>query len=435
MIAALLAAGFLFLQRQREIRPAPRRDMARELVTQQPRPTDAVAALREAARSVVMIEAVGPNGRRTLGAGLVLDREGNVLTCLHVIVQTVNGAVGFSSGAAYELEGCTAFDPQRDLAIVRLKNPPQDVLPLQLGGDARLDRAVYAVGHPGEHRKFAVESGRLLQSLSADELPDDSRRFLQGLTPGGETLHWLRHSTELEEGFSGGPLMTVDGAVLGINVWVDDATHSAFALDAREVAAFLETPRGEPIPLSKLALPEVRARAERWQLSGPRLQRLFDHARALQWQPATYDDYQILRQLATGVTLARQSDLLLSEGVVEKQIEALAAAADKATAELKRKKWRDAGQLTLINEFASLALTEPVGGLFAFARVQAADDDVAVLELAGFEETFSVSLTDQLIEPVVGKTYLVLGLIEPPTGDRAPVARPRVNCHTFLPLD
>jgi S1-C subfamily serine protease len=162
------------------------------------------AGLRTAAESVVKI-----TGRATAcdqeqsGSGFVVADD-RVLTNAHVLSGVTEPVVIAPNGQA--LSGrVTAYDPQRDLALVVV--PGLDAEPLTIaatpsGGDEGVV-AGYPFGGPfTEGGARVVQTGR----TSVPDVAGDGRteRSIAAL------------AADVEQGNSGGPLLTTDGEVMGL---------------------------------------------------------------------------------------------------------------------------------------------------------------------------------------------------------------------------
>jgi len=160
--------------------------------------------VRRAAPATVRIEARTEDVRSGLGSAWVLDREeGLLVTAAHV----VNRGQRFFAGAdEAEVVGVA---PCEDLAVLRVTGGV-DAGPLALG-DASQGETVLAFGFPE-----SAEDGE----------PSSSTRGVVSAAhttfrdPGADVPPYpdaIRTDTALDPGFSGGPLVDLDGKVVGIN--------------------------------------------------------------------------------------------------------------------------------------------------------------------------------------------------------------------------
>lgn len=203
-----------------------------------------VAAVDATRDSVVNLET--PRG---LGAGVIVDPSGIVLTNYHVIAdalaptpalfgadeQTAARLIArFANERRIEAEVVIA-DPQEDLAVLRLVQPvlspdaePERFAPARLGKSEALSvgQEVFAVGNPFG-LPHTVSSG-IVSALDRTEVLDNS----------AATLIQLDASINL--GNSGGPLFNLDGELVGIvTARSRQAQGIAFALPIDHVSGFL----------------------------------------------------------------------------------------------------------------------------------------------------------------------------------------------------
>ncbi|MBA2388756.1 MAG: trypsin-like peptidase domain-containing protein [Geodermatophilaceae bacterium] len=153
------------------------------------------------------VEHVGPalvtvNGRRRQAASGVMWKAGLVLTADHVLEREEDLTVGTHDGQtlAAELAG---RDPSSDLALLRVAGLGAEA-PTWAEGAARVGQLLLAVGRPSEEGPMAS-----LGIVSAVGGPLRTGR-------GGMLERYIRTDAIPYPGFSGGPLVDVQGAILGI---------------------------------------------------------------------------------------------------------------------------------------------------------------------------------------------------------------------------
>jgi S1-C subfamily serine protease len=169
-------------------------------------PPDAATAYQVALPSLVTIQTDRQGGdgiERGTGAGVVISRDGTVLTALHVVEDATTIRVLFADGTE---SGAEVKDeqPDSDIAVLTPKRLPQVVVPAVLGAGAQVGDAVFALGHPLG----------LSDSLSAGVVSalDRTIRVSQGRTLEG----LIQFDAAVNPGNSGGPLLNRDGQVVGI---------------------------------------------------------------------------------------------------------------------------------------------------------------------------------------------------------------------------
>jgi len=143
---------------------------------------------------------------RSTGTGVVIIDNGTILTNLHVVAGAKRIRVMFFDGTESEATLVNA-QPENDLAVLRAKTIPDDLQAATLRSTADLSPGdqVLAVGFPfgiGPSASAGVVSGLKRQFRSPE---------------GGERLsNLIQFDAAANPGNSGGPLVTMDGAVVGI---------------------------------------------------------------------------------------------------------------------------------------------------------------------------------------------------------------------------
>jgi serine protease Do len=146
---------------------------------------------------------------RALGSGIVLDREGRVLTNNHVVENADSISVQFFDGSVREAR-IVGADPSTDLAVLQTEVP--DSIPAANFGDSESMRVgdwVVAIGSP-QGLDWTVTAG----IISAKH---------RGHVGGGEATgleDFIQTDAPINPGNSGGPLLNLDGEVIGVNTMI-----------------------------------------------------------------------------------------------------------------------------------------------------------------------------------------------------------------------
>ena len=143
---------------------------------------------------------------RGVGTGVVIIDNGTILTNLHVIQGAKRVKVTFMDGSESDAV-VLSTQPQNDLAVLRAKTIPDDLFAATMRSTADLAPGdhVLAVGFPfgiGPSASAGVVSGlkREFRSPEGDQMMSNLIQFDAAANPGN----------------SGGPLVTMDGEVVGI---------------------------------------------------------------------------------------------------------------------------------------------------------------------------------------------------------------------------
>ena len=143
---------------------------------------------------------------RGIGSGVVIVDSGIILTNLHVVAGAKRIKVTFSTGLEADAE-ITGVYAEHDLAVLKAKSIPDDLPAATMRSTADLVPGdhVIAVGFP-----FGIGP-----SVSSGVVSGLKREFR---SPEGERVltNLIQFDAAANPGNSGGPLVTMDGAVVGI---------------------------------------------------------------------------------------------------------------------------------------------------------------------------------------------------------------------------
>jgi serine protease Do len=180
-----------------------------------------------------VVEQAPRRGRRigdSVGSGVILTADGEVLTNYHVVENAVEVTVRLHDGRRFTAD-VVGIDPPTDLALLRLRGLNEPLQPAVLGDSDALAVGdwVAAIGNP-----MGLE-----HTLTRGIVSAKGRRALDG-DPMGYS-EFLQVDAAVNPGNSGGPLFNLAGEVVGINTGISRQGRGiAFALPARLVARVVE---------------------------------------------------------------------------------------------------------------------------------------------------------------------------------------------------
>jgi S1-C subfamily serine protease len=197
---------------------AVQQSIAQEKQRQRNVPPDAAVAYRTILPSLVTVTSepattgTGAAGSGTvgkapaegeLGAGVVINADGSVLTALHVVARGGLIHVRFADGTLASAQILAKQDAD-DIAVLAVDRLPQIVVPAVMGGGVQVGDAVFPVGNP--LGLAASLSAGVVSALDRSVHTDDGRT-LGGL---------IQFDAAVNPGNSGGPLLNRAGQVIGI---------------------------------------------------------------------------------------------------------------------------------------------------------------------------------------------------------------------------
>jgi S1-C subfamily serine protease/regulator of sirC expression with transglutaminase-like and TPR domain len=183
------------------------------------------------APSLVKITQLGREGADGIGSGFIVSADGLIATNLHVIGEARRLQVEMNDGKTHAVTSVHATDAHRDLALLKIDVKDLKSLPLGDSKKVRQGESVVAMGAP-EGLGFSVVQGVLSATREID-----GNDMLQVAIP-------------IEKGNSGGPLLDMQGRVLGILTLKHIKTDNlGFAMPVNALKELIEEPN--PVPMNR----------------------------------------------------------------------------------------------------------------------------------------------------------------------------------------
>lgn len=140
------------------------------------------------------------------GSGFVWDKEGHIVTNYHVIKDGQKWYVTLGDQSTWEAE-FVGFEPRKDLAILKIKAPEEQLHPIKIGSsyDLKVGQSVYAIGNP-----FGLDQSLTTGIISAlgREIESVTRIPIRDV---------IQTDAAINPGNSGGPLLDSSGRLIGVN--------------------------------------------------------------------------------------------------------------------------------------------------------------------------------------------------------------------------
>jgi serine protease Do len=156
---------------------------------------------------------------RALGSGVIIGRDGYIITNNHVVEHADDIRVQLYDGNTLKAK-LVGADPGTDLAVIKI-DPPEDMKYASFGDSDRMKVGewVVAIGSP-QGLDWTVTQG----IVSAK-----NRTGIGALGPTGYE-DFIQTDASINPGNSGGPLINLNGEVIGINALIISATQGSVGL-------------------------------------------------------------------------------------------------------------------------------------------------------------------------------------------------------------
>ena len=184
-------------------------------------------AVSAAVSNAVVSIAVATDKGNALGSGVIFDKEGHIITNNHVVAGASKIQVTLADGRVYDAE-TTGTDPATDLAVIQLKDAPDNLTVAQLGDSDKLTTGqdVMAIGNP-----LGLSSTVTTGIISALDRPVVNSQGEDG--SGGRSsssavyTNAIQIDAAINPGNSGGPLFDEKGQVIGITSSIATMSRSS----------------------------------------------------------------------------------------------------------------------------------------------------------------------------------------------------------------
>jgi serine protease Do len=137
----------------------------------------------------------------SLGSGVIVSKEGHIVTNNHVLNGTDDVTVQLSDGRQSKAK-IVGTDRQIDLAVLKIDLGNLTPLPIGDSDKVRVGQIVMAIGNP-----FGLD-----ESVSQGIISAKDRRAMDD-----SQVEFFQTDTAINPGNSGGPLVNIQGEVIGIN--------------------------------------------------------------------------------------------------------------------------------------------------------------------------------------------------------------------------
>ena len=199
-------------------------------------------ATRLANSVVTVLSTLGETdvGGRSVGTGVVLTSNGEILTNAHVVEGATSVVVRFAGETEPRVAKILATDIGNDLALIKVEATGLVAATFAKPGSVKIGDAVIAIGYA-----LALDGGPTVTSGIVSAM----KRTIE--TESGALNSLIQTDAAISSGNSGGPLVNLNGEVVGINTAVargdseSAATNIGFSISVDEVLIVIEQLRAQ----------------------------------------------------------------------------------------------------------------------------------------------------------------------------------------------
>jgi hypothetical protein len=195
---------------------------------------DVVKGASDAVVQIVVSDSMGQEA--ALGSGFVISSDGKIITNYHVIKNAHSATVKLSNGSFFLVTGVVATDPDKDLAVLKVAGKNLPFLSLADSQSLKVGDHVVAIGSP----------------LGLEGTVSDG--IISALRDEGPGKSWIQTTAPVSHGNSGGPLLDLQGNVVGVITWgvnLQLGQNLNFAAPSNEVKPLVSVAQ-EPMPFGSM---------------------------------------------------------------------------------------------------------------------------------------------------------------------------------------
>lgn len=147
--------------------------------------------------------------KNSLGSGVIVSKEGHILTNHHVVANVDEIVVQLNDGREFPARIIGADDIS-DVAVIKIDAPTIKPLPLGDSDEVSVGQLVFAIGNP-----FGLQESVTKGIISATGRVTDENR-----------VEYFQTEAVINPGNSGGPLVNIRGEIIGINTAIGNYSGS-----------------------------------------------------------------------------------------------------------------------------------------------------------------------------------------------------------------
>ncbi len=215
---------------------------------------DLVEVVKQVEKAVVRIDTDAG-----LGSGVVVADDGLILTNYHVIEGARRVEIILRHGEKRVCQGYLLVDPSHDLAALRIGPVPSGSALKVKSEMPSVGEKVAAFGNP-KGFSFTTSEGIVSAIRKGKEVQDTIGKANYQILGYAVDATWIQTTAAISGGNSGGPLVTMNSEVVGLNTWGSvDGQQLNFAISLIDVKRLMDKIK-PGLPLQSFdTLPKVRS--------------------------------------------------------------------------------------------------------------------------------------------------------------------------------
>jgi S1-C subfamily serine protease len=185
-----------------------------------------------------------------VGSGFIIDESGLIVTNYHVIDGATRATATFSNGLSAQIAGWVVADRRQDLVILCTETTERiTVIPIGFGVP-RNGESVIALGS-SRGSGITVTEGTVSAIRSGEQVREVIGEAFSAMGFDPEAT-WIQTTAAISAGNSGGPLVTMEGKVVGVNTRMILADQNVnFAVSAEVIGKLMQDMPKKPSPLGE----------------------------------------------------------------------------------------------------------------------------------------------------------------------------------------
>jgi S1-C subfamily serine protease len=149
------------------------------------------------------------------GSGVILNADGHIVTCSHIVGELYEVEVSLSNGKSYPAK-VVGNDPYSDIALLKIEdasgkdNSILPLKPIEIADSENLKAGQFVLALANPYGEYSSITEGIITS---------ERRSIRGAAAAADVMdNIVITDTRLNPGYSGGPLVNVEGKMIGLNI-------------------------------------------------------------------------------------------------------------------------------------------------------------------------------------------------------------------------